>query len=193
VDYNFTVIGKGQNGINLYTNGTGGTNGGVLLGWVTFDNTDPNNDLSGAVSWIKNADFVNALDYVGGFTNDSTLEGSAYVAPSSIQSAFDPLTSGSVTFDQGGLSSAYTFYCDFGIGTPWNAVASGTLTPSIGIKNTLVFASATGVISGTFDNSVSTANFKGVVFQKTSTGRGYFMNSDAAAQPDSGGSIVVGP
>jgi hypothetical protein len=163
--------------VNIYTSGSNG----VFMGWVNFTATSTN-DLSGLVSWIKNVD-TSATDYTNGFANDSVLEGSVFTAPSATEQAL-ALAQAKATFNHGGLGSPTSFTCIFPLSP---ATAATSVTPAT--NNALSVNNTTGVVTGTFDNSGSAVNFEGVVFQKTLTGKGFFMNS--AAAPDSSGSVTI--
>jgi len=151
--------------VNLYSGGQGG----VLLGWVNYTSTS-SNDLSGAVTWVKNLD-TNATYYTNGFVYESTLEGSAFTAPASGESALN-ITFTKVVFDQGNLPWSTNSTFTFPVAPATVAFASGMV---------FLVDNATGLVSGLFsfdDGSVTfPLDFEGVVFQKTDIGRGCFLNS----------------
>jgi hypothetical protein len=53
---------------------------GSLIGWVQFDTNAPLDDMGGLVDWFKPSQ-PDAGFYPAGFTNQSTLTGSRYLAP----------------------------------------------------------------------------------------------------------------
>ena len=185
--------------VNLYTNGTGGT----LLGWVNFTATS-SNDLSGAMSWVKNQDLtqtnnlgVSTNYFYDGFVNFSTLEGSTYIAPATGDTIL-ALATGTIEFGTAWATNSAWGWTNAPITDtfPFPAAPTTTVTVSTNALTALSFTYGTGFVTGTFDYNGGTNNvspvsltFEGVVLQKSSTARGFFLNPSAAPFPS--GSMLV--
>jgi len=151
---------------------------GLLLSWVNFEMT-ATNDFSGAATWIKDSTAGGSY-YTGGFTNDLTITGSFYSEPP-IGNAILNLTTGSVIFSGGNLSSAVTNTFTM------NVDSTVTINPSPADGLSLTFDLVDGTFSGQFiDTGHSVTNtFNGVVLQAGDEARGYFLGTSQS------GSVII--
>jgi hypothetical protein len=150
---------------------------GLVLGWFTFV-SQPTNDLSGAVSWIKLAQAKGKL-YPGGFTNESGTIGSSYRFTNNLP-VFNWTTGQVALVSSRLLSQNLTNRITL---SPTNHIWTGE--GNLKFKITTPAASFSGRdISPTNEKPIS---FSGVVLQKQNTGLGYFLGTHEA------GIVVVGP
>jgi hypothetical protein len=143
------------------------------VSWLSFTNR-PDDDINGAVSWIKPAT-PKARYYSAGFSEQLEALGSKYHRPPGTNAILD-LPSGQVIFSGGNLDSDFT-----------NAVSIGRssrVTNLGGDRMNLSFATATGRFKG----SIATAEhgkpmpFSGVVFQKMNSGSGFLLGTNESSR-----------
>jgi len=143
---------------------------GMIQGWAGLTNSAAA-DLAGDVVWVKPG-FAGRAFYPAGFTNDVPVMGSRYVQTNPLLN----WTNGVVIFQGGNLSSAFT-----------NAVllnAKSTVT-DVG-DNQLVMKIQPS--SGRFNGSVNDPStgdrisFQGILFQKNSSGSGFFPDAPMSGQ-----------
>ncbi len=141
---------------------------GLLLGWIHFDPSQSETDLSGEALWIKPGGLSGKLFYPAGFTNQTGVVGSAYVKP--------PVTTsnGAVVLSGGNLSSPITNIF--------------VLKPNLTVANQgankfhLTLSKNDGMFRG-HENTVTapanwTADFRGVLLQKMGVGAGFFLGTN---------------
>jgi hypothetical protein len=150
---------------------------GLLIGWMNFDSTQPDTDLSGVVSWIKLPQPVKF--YPAGFDFAGGIEavGSRYKLTNGV-----PLvnwTDGQIILEGGNLSDSITN----GLSISPNNVISGTNN----LK--LSFTTTTGLFQGSVINPATGKPIavKGALLQKQSLGYGYFLGTNQT------GSVILGP
>ncbi len=149
---------------------------GALLGWLTFSN-QPNTDISGAVSWIKQPTVPAAKFYPAGFTNVTEAIGSKWNFTNGV-----PIlnwTTGSVWFANGNIAPF----------TNGVALATNKFTNLSTNKLTITPVTLTGQFSGTV---VNPANNKliiigGVFLQKQNVAYGSFLGTNQV------GRLFMGP
>ena len=136
-----------------------------------FDTNRPNDDLSGALSWIKKAQFP-AKYYPDGFTNDLTAAGSIYHRPTNTATPVLQLSTASVSFAGGNLPSDFSNQITI---APNNKVTNTSTN-----KLTLGFAPATGLFTGsvTPPSLIRAYSFRGAVLQKVNAGYGYLIGTN---------------
>ena len=111
---------------------------GCLFGWLQF-NTAGAGGFDGTADWIRPAN-SNVLWYAGGFTNVSTIFGSAYRAPTSTAGRVLALQTGRAIFSGPPLVNAFT--------NLFALSARGTVTNLGSNKMILTINPATGQFSG---------------------------------------------
>jgi hypothetical protein len=148
---------------------------GSLIGWLQFDTNAPLDDLSGLVAWFKTSQ-PDARYYPAGFTNQSTLIGSRYVAPTNSTDRVLELTNGVVILTGGNLSQAWTN--DF-VMSANNRVTNASLN-----KLSVTLSLGTGLFKGKFfdANVLRIASFSGALLQKTTNGFGYFLGTNQSGR-----------
>ena len=143
---------------------------GSIWSWLQFDTNQPNNQITGSLSWIKPV-VGGAVLYPHGFTNDVTVAGSRYAQPAAGTRVIN-LTSGIVVFDGGNLAVPFTNVVNL---TTNNRVVNGStnfMNFSITLSN------------GTFSGSVKvpgttkTNAFKGALLHDADAGYGWFLGTD---------------
>jgi hypothetical protein len=150
-----------------------------VYGWLLFDTTRPNDDISGSVAWVKKGQ-AKAKFYPGGFTNVVQGIGSIYQKPPLGTPVLD-LPTGTVSFEGGNLPT--DFSNDIAIASNNKVTNNGTN------KMTLTFAPATGMFGGTVRPPGLNRNwpFAGVAFQKQNSGFGYLTGTNETS------SVLIGP
>ena len=140
---------------------------GSLVGWVTFAD-ETTTDFSGSLNWYKQRD-VNARFYANGFTNQSTILGSRFTAPT-LDSRLIELENATVGFTN--LPSSD----DFANSVTIDAV--GKVTNTSDNKLTMSISRATGLFNGsaTPPGATQAIPFKGAILQKQNRGAGFFLN-----------------
>ena len=148
---------------------------GTLVGWLQFDTNATLDDVSGLVDWFKPAQPA-ARFYPAGFTNQTTLSGSRYVAPPSSTNRVLALTNGVAILTGGNLSQAWTN--DFVLG------ANNRVTNASPNKLTLTLSLGTGLFKGSFLDTgvVRTVSFSGALLQKSTNGSGFFLGTNQSGQ-----------
>jgi List-Bact-rpt repeat protein/Big-like domain-containing protein len=147
---------------------------GSVLSWISFTNR-VNDDLNGALSWIKLTGGKSKY-YAKGFTNNFGALGSTYTSP--IGSNILNITSGEVAFVGGNLSQDFTNTITLGPGS--KLMGSSGNGRALGLAFTLK--------SGTFKGSVTDPAggkpliYSGVVLEKSKTGYGYLLGTNQASQ-----------
>ena len=148
---------------------------GTLVGWLQFDTNATLDDVSGLVDWFKPAQPA-ARFYPAGFTNQTTLSGSRYVAPPSSTNRVLALTNGVAILTGGNLSQAWTN--DFVLG------ANNRVTNASPNKLTLTLSLGTGLFKGSLLDTgvVRTVSFSGALLQKSTNGSGFFLGTNQSGQ-----------
>lgn len=148
---------------------------GTLIGWLQFDTNAPLDDVSGLVDWFKPGQ-PDARFYPAGFTNQTTLIGSRYVAPPSSTNRVLALTNGVVILTGGNLSQAWTN--DFVLG------ANNRVTNASPNKLTVTVSLGTGLFKGSFLDTgvVRTVSFSGALLQKSTNGSGFFLGTNQSGR-----------
>ncbi len=142
---------------------------GLVLGWMNITNEG----IAGDLNWIK-ASWTNI--YPNGFTNDTAVLGSRYVAPA-LRAAVLSITNGTITASGGDLTADLVK----------TAVLLTNNNFSISLPNTnklraLVTASS-GLWQGSFLTATNkTATFTGVVLQQQGFAGGFFMGTNLAGK-----------
>jgi hypothetical protein len=159
----------------LYLSLYGGT--GTLVSWVQFV-TQTNSDLGGYLIWIKPAGAHRY--YPQGFTNEVTVTGSSYRAPSSGARALN-LTEGNLVLRGGGLEQPLYHSLTLGL--------NNRVTPATGVKLTLSLTPTTGLFKGTaaHPSTGKPLPFQGILFKKANIGIGYFLDAEQS------GEVYLGP
>lgn len=137
---------------------------GSLMSWLAFD-CKTNSDLSGTLTWIKQAGSKSKY-YLGGFTCQCDAYGSAYQRSAPILN----LPTATLSFCGGGLTSEITNSI---------AVGSGNKVVTPGKELKLSFSANTGTFKGTFLNPAGgkAQPFSGVVFQKLNVAHGVLFGA----------------
>ena len=153
----------------LYYTPYGGA--GLVLGWMKFDASQSDSDLSGDAVWIKPGSLTGkpALLYPAGFTNQLGVIGSAYVQP--------PVTTsnGAVVLSGGNLPGTETN--SFALNSNFKVNKQGANQFYLGITKQ----------SGTFQGGEITGfnprtRFQGVLLQKRAEGFGFFLGTNRTGQ-----------
>jgi hypothetical protein len=136
---------------------------GVMMSWLTF--ASPTNDLSGNLTWIKQAGSKSKY-YLAGFTCQSDVFGSKYLRTNPILN----LPTACLTFSGGSLASCITNTITIGAG-------SKVVTPGNQLR--LSFSTSTGTFKGTFLDPVTARplTFSGVVFQNLNAAYGVLFGT----------------
>jgi len=146
---------------------------GALISWGMFDTNQPQTDVSGLLSWIKQTQ-VAAKFYGRGFTNEMTLEGSRYVAPATGRVV--AITNGIAGFTNGNFVT--DFANNFTLGLD-NKVANNSANPL-----TLTITKSSGLFSGTVTppGGARSLPFKGALLQKQNRGAGFLSGSNRTTE-----------
>jgi len=146
---------------------------GSIISWLLLTNRETD-DINGLVSWIKPTDSSKRY-FPSGFTNELNAFGSAYLAPHAPNHAVLTLTSASVLFSDGNLSSPFSTTVEFD--------ENGHLVATNATPFKLSFSSSVGTFSGstTDPHSGQTFQFKGAVAQKLNSGYGFLLGTDESA------------
>jgi hypothetical protein len=148
---------------------------GSIWGWLSFDTNNPAADITGNLSWIKQA-VPGATYYPGGFTNLSVPQGARYTAPSPNTNQVIALTNGFVVFEGGNLTGAFTNEVTL---TETNRV----INDSANALNFII-----NVTNGTFTGNVQvpgthkTNTFKGALLQDQAIGSGFFLGTNQSGR-----------
>jgi hypothetical protein len=147
---------------------------GEIFGWLTVANTS-DEDLGGAVAWIKNANSA-AKFYPSGFYFQTHATGSIY---NPLAVPLLNIGSGHLIFTGGNLSHSITN----------NVTLNGNKIINQSPNALSLTISSSGLFKGTVVNPDTTAkiSFNGVILQKQDFGSGYFLGTDQ------GGRVFLGP
>ncbi len=139
---------------------------GSLFGWLTVTNS-ASNDVPGTLWWTKPGTVGGAL-YPAGFTNQTEVLGSRYVAPPAHTPVLT-LTNGAVLLSGDGLVDALTNSATLGSD---NKITSGN-----GIAFTI--APAKGAVSGSFLDPITGKKHtvKGLALPQQNEARGFFLGT----------------
>ena len=148
---------------------------GTLLSRLVFDTNQPDTDVSGLMNWFKR---TQVAKYFGaGFTNESMIVGSRFIAPTGTNRLLE-LTTGVVGFTNGNLVA------DFANNVTVDA--PGKVTNLDAGINRLVMSlnKASGLMSGsvTPPGATRAIPFKGALLQKQNRGSGYFLGTNASGR-----------
>ena len=146
---------------------------GSILSWVRFNTNGLTTDLSGVANWFKLAD-PKVKYFPLGFTNESFLEGSRYVPPTTNRVL--NFSAATVGFTNGNLAA------DFGENATLELDNKLTYTGPNQLKFSLTKSS--GLFSGSVrpPGAAKSMPFNGVVLQKQNFGSGYFLGTNASGQ-----------
>ena len=141
---------------------------GMLISWVQLKTNAPAT-LVGSAVWTKNP--VGGKYYPLGFRIDTSVQGNAYVPPSSGVRVLN-LINGTVTLSSGNLAASIT-----------NSVVLGgnNLLTISGVNNlNLTVTLANGLVNGSFKHPITTliTPIRGVVRQGTNLVQGHFLGTD---------------
>jgi hypothetical protein len=147
---------------------------GCLFGWLRF-HTVGRGGLGGSADWIRPAN-SNVVSYPHGFTNFSTIIGSAYRAPARSTDRVLALKSGRAIFSGQPLVSAFT--------NVFTLSARGVVTNLGANKMTLTINPATGLVSGSvrIPGASGDTPVKGAVLQNYNLGSGILATPWANAR-----------
>jgi hypothetical protein len=144
---------------------------GYLQGWVQFRDQPGESDFDGTLAWTRPAS-TGTLPYAKGFGLSIEMIGSLLPAPSSTANVFG-LSSGTVAFAGGGLTT--------GISTTATISSKNLVVPTPPNPNRVQFvvSAKSGTVAGKFTpiGAKSALTFHGVVFPKSQTASGFFMNA----------------
>lgn len=155
--------------VNLYKGS------GSLFGWVTLMDTDTN-DTPGLLLWTKK-ETSGGKTYLAGFTNESLILGSRYVAPAKGVSALG-WSDGVASLDQGNLSATVTSDISLSSANKFSVPLPNT------DKFALTLSPTSGLLGGSFmhPNTAKKSALKGVILQKQQIGGGYFLGTDQSGK-----------
>ncbi len=141
---------------------------GSLIGWLNFDTNAPSDDFFGNVCWVSPSLPTKKL-YTQGFTFVSTIEGSLYRKPViPVTRALD-LTNALIELHGGGLPRGITN----DVALRFDSVFVNQGTNALKISVNITKGTFTG--TATEGGSKKRTNFKGSLFQKDSSGSGFFL------------------
>jgi cyclophilin family peptidyl-prolyl cis-trans isomerase len=148
---------------------------GTLLSKIVLDTNSPDTDLSGLMNWFKR---TQVAKYFGaGFTNESTIVGSRFIAPAGTNRLLE-LTNAVVGFTNGNLAA------DFANDVTLDA--AGKVTNMDTNKLSLSLSKSSGLMSGSATPpapaGAKKVSFKGAVLQKQNRGAGYFLGTNATGR-----------
>ena len=141
---------------------------GSMLSWVEFHTNQPNDDLSGLLSWIRPPG-ATPKSYTNGFELDSALAGSLYHPPTGTTNRIVEITNGLIILSGGSLAESSTNAVILGL--------SNKLTNDGPNKLALTFKPSSGLFAGMWMQTGTTARvtFGGAVLQKSQRGSGFFL------------------
>jgi hypothetical protein len=146
--------------------------GGSALSWITFTNRS-NDDLNGALSWIKLATPLAKL-YPAGFTNEYNVVGSTFVTP--IGSNVVNSATAQVSFEGGNLPSDFANLINLDLISKVTNTSSNQLTMAISVKNGVFKGKVTDPTSG------GSFSFGGAVLEKQHAGFGYLLGTSLTSK-----------
>jgi hypothetical protein len=137
---------------------------GMLMSWLTF--AGPTNDVSGNLTWIKEAGSKSKY-YLAGFTSQCDVLGSKYLRSDPVLN----LSTALLTFSGGSLASSVTNSITIGAG-------SKVVTADKELR--LSFSTSTGTFKGTFLDPATgkPLTFCGAVFQKLNAAYGMLFGTE---------------
>ncbi len=145
---------------------------GSVISWLTFVNRQ-NDDLNGALSWIKPPSSI-ALAYRNGFTYECEAVGSKLtVVPGS---KILNLTDADVQFVGGGIVPSFSNSVTFGLNNSVVNASTNTLT--------MTFSPTTGIFKGKVVDPFTSQpfTFGGVAFQKMNAAFGFLLDAGQSSQ-----------
>jgi hypothetical protein len=147
---------------------------GSMLGWIHFDTNAATDDLQGQVAWFKPA--LSTLVHSAGFTHETFLTGSRFAPPVSSSSRVLAMTNGVLVLSGGELSQNSTNGIALGVDNHVTNLSSNQLA--------LTLNAGTGLFKGAFFDfpANKTVTFSGVVLQKSVTGAGFFLGTNASGK-----------
>ena len=146
---------------------------GTLLSRLVFDTNQPNTDVSGLMNWFKR---TQVAKYFGaGFTNESMIVGSQFIAPTGTNRLL-ALTTGVAGFTNGNLVADFA--------NDVTVDAAGKVTNQGANKLSLSLSKSSGLMSGSATPPAGgkTVSFKGAILQKQNRGSGYFLGTNASGR-----------
>jgi uncharacterized protein (DUF2147 family) len=154
---------------------------GSILSWLTVTNR-PMDDITGLLSWIRPAQ-IKAKYYAGGFTNETTAIGSAYLRPVPTTTPVIAVSAPAVAFTGGNLANPFA-----------NAIAVGASSKVFNLstnKLSLSIATASGLFKGsvTDPSSGKSFSFSGALLQKQNSGAGFLLGTNRSSQVALGNSL----
>ena len=153
---------------------------GSVIGWVQFDTNGPLEDLGGRVDWSRPARPA-SIYYPGGFTNQTMMSGSRYLAPATSTNRVIAMTNGVLLLSGGNLSQVFTNDIVLGTNNRVTNASPNSLSVSV--------ARATGLFKGSFldPGTAHTVKFSGALLQKATNGAGFFLGTNLS------GRVSIGP
>jgi hypothetical protein len=139
----------------------------MAIGWV---HVDTNKVLSGTITWIKKPSITGF--YRGGFSQNVSLFGSAWVAPKNHSLGVNLTTSSILTLTGGNLGSALSPALSY---NPNNQTFSST-NPSLSLK----LIPSLGLFSGQLTDPTTSRirPINGVLLQNQNSAHGFFLGAD---------------
>src|SRR5207253_1186274 len=141
---------------------------GMMIGWLSFTNA-PDDDINGAVTWIKGVQPGVKL-YPGGFTNEVNAAGSIYSFTNGIPVL--ELGMGQIWLANGNLSQGFTNEIALGSNNKISNLSSNKLSIAISTSTGLFKGSIVSPING------KAISINGAVLQKPNVGVGYFLGTN---------------
>lgn len=148
---------------------------GSIIGWLNFDTNAPSDDFAGTVCWVRPALPTKKL-YTQGFTFPTEILGSLYRKPIiPVTRALD-LTNALVELHGGGLPRGITNDVVLRFDSVFINQGTNALMISVNISK--------GTYKGTATEGGSTqrVTFKGALFQKDSSGSGFFLGTNESGR-----------
>jgi hypothetical protein len=145
---------------------------GTLLSKLVFDTDQPTTDVSGLMNWFKRTQV--AKYFPGGFTNESMIVGSRFIAPTGTNRLL-ALSTAVAGFTNGNLVADFA--------NDVTVDAAGKVTNQDLNKLKLSLSRSSGLMSGsvTPPGATKAIPFKGAILQKQNRGSGYFLNGTNAS------------
>jgi hypothetical protein len=146
---------------------------GAVVSWLTFDTNQANTDVSGLVNWFKQAQPASKF-YRTGFTNETMLVGSRFIAPTTNRVL--NLTNAVVGFTNGNLAA--DFANDVTLGADHKVINNSTNALTLKITKT------TGLFTGTVTPPATRTarSYKGALLQKQNRGAGFLIGTNRTSQ-----------
>jgi hypothetical protein len=146
---------------------------GALVSWFIFDTNQSTTDLSGLLNWFKQSQST-AKFYAGGFSNELSVVGSRYVAPTTGRVL--SLTNAVVGFTNGNLTANFTNNVTLGSD---NKVVNNSANPL-----SFVITKSSGLFAGSVTPPAGgpARTFKGALLQKQNRGAGFLLGTNQTSQ-----------